>query len=650
MNILSNLISGYNITILKLLVPVIGVSVMSIFIMLYLLLSIKTKKAIYITISITLILILMYSIISLIIIFLELYGINQQLSSVLVISNNIIILTAVILMPINSTSFIGNIKALKNINTGIFIISIVSSVLLIALSIMYSNTFFTTTVNYYDSTSISYFIRPTGNFFVYKTYIILFVFFLTFISIISDMVINSNYKNNILMVISNILALILIIRYLYVDKTLDGLDFDRIGLAIIISSSFRSIAIFASFTKNALDSIKKESLLNNRLHLNLKTLNNIDRISEALNTIDKNLMDTSMFVFEIDKESKDAYNIINHKIDAILEANENLVDVKNTKKSIIKDGLKYTNTIFTFFDKYKNQMQDHFRILNQTIANMKESDFSNDQIISLNNDLKNIKIGLKETSDKFLNNIMESANQFRDVNNITDSIYETIEYIKSITNKTNLLSINAGIQASKAGFYGKSFSVVAKEIGTLSFEISKGTESIEKMLTDIFAGLVVIENSSFYIKDRCKIIEREVNKMIKGIDKYINDIETNINTDSKKLSHFKSLDQYNETMSNILVNQNLIVLSVKENIAAILEVQNNLNSKIDYQNQDISKIFNNFNNMIKAKNELNDITKKIGNYSSFSHTDIEALSNIINTHRKKSSFTFAPIIALLKKS
>ena len=136
MNILSNLISGYNITILKLLVPVIGVSVMSIFIMLYLLLSIKTKKAIYITISITLILILMYSIISLIIIFLELYGINQQLSSVLVISNNIIILTAVILMPINSTSFIGNIKALKNINTGIFIISIVSSVLLIALSIM----------------------------------------------------------------------------------------------------------------------------------------------------------------------------------------------------------------------------------------------------------------------------------------------------------------------------------------------------------------------------------------------------------------------------------------------------------------------------------------------------------------------------------
>ena len=650
MTILSNLISGYNISILKLLVPVIGISVMSIFTMLYLLLAIKTKKIIYITISITLVLILIYNILSLILIFLALYRIDKEFSAILFTVNNFIMLIAVILMPVNSVSFIGNVKKLKNINTAIFIISIISSIFLIVLSIIYPDRFLEIEINYYDAISISYFLNPTGLFFVYKTYIILFVFFLTFVSIISDIIINSNYKNNILMLISNVLALILIVRYLYADQALNGLDFDRVGLAITISSSFRSIAIFASFTKNALDSIKKESLLNNRLHLNLKTLNNIDRISDALTAIDKNLMDTSMFVFEIDKESKDAYNIINKKIDSILKANDDLVEAKNDKKNIIKDGLKYTNTIFTFFDKYKNQMQEHFRILNQTISNMKESDFSNEQIESLNNELKNIKIGLKETSDKFLSSIIESANQFKDVNNITDSIYETIEYIKSITSKTNLLSINAGIQASKAGFYGKSFSVVAKEIGALSFEISKGTDSIEKMLTDIFAGLVIIENSSFYIKDRCKIIEREVNKIIKDIDKYINTIETNINTDSKKLSHFKSLEQYNDAMSNILVNQNLIVLSVKENVAAMLEVQNNLNAKIEYQNQDIYKVFNNFNNMIKDKNELNDITKKIGNYSSFSHSDIEALSNIINSHRKKSSFTFAPIIALLKKS
>ena len=650
MNILSNLILGYNITILKLLVPIIGISLMAVFIMLYLLLSIKTKKAIYITISVTLTFILIYNIISLIIIFFELYGINKTVTLNMYIANNILILVAVMLMPINTKSFISGNKTLSNLNNGVFVIGIVLSVVLIIFSIIYSSRFLSVTINYYDSSSVSYFLRPRGLFFLLRTYIVLFVFFVMFISALSDMIMNYNYKVNVPMIIANTISLILVVRYLYVDKTLNGLDFDRIGLAIVISSSFRSISIFSSFAKNALDSIKRESILNNKLHLNLKTLNNIDRISEELNNIDKNLMDTSMFVFEIDKETKDAYNIISSKIDAILDANDKLIEAKNSKKNLIKDGLKYTNTIFTFFDKYKSQMQEHFRVLNQTISSLKESDFSNEQIMTLKNELRLIKESLIETSNRFIAIILESADQFKDVSTITEAIYSTIEYIKSITNKTNLLSINAGIQASKAGFYGKSFSVVAKEIGALSFEISKGTESIEKMLTDIFAGLVVIENSSFYIHDHCKIISDEVSNITSNIDNLINEIENDITSDSKKLSNFKSLEQYNEVMANILVNQNLIVLSIKENISAMLDVQNNLNAKIEYQNQDVYKIFNNFNNIIKTKDELNDITKKIGSYSSFSHTDIEALSNIINTHRKKSSFTFAPIIALLKKS
>ena len=650
MNIFSNLIYGYNITVLKLLVPIIGISVMTVFIILYLLLSIKTKKITYTTISITLSLILFYNIISMIIIFFELSGINKNASLILYIANSILILMSVVLMPINSKTFISKNKVLINMNNTIFIVVTILCIILLIVSILNSETFFKLTINYYDMRTPSYYITPVGLFYLFKNYIILSVFLIMFISALADMIMNYDYKHNILMIISIIIALVLIVRYIYLEKNIDNTEFDRIGFAIIISSSFRSVLIFSSFAKNALDSIKKESILNNKLNLNLRTLNNIDRISEQLNIIDRNLMDTSMFVFEIDKEAKDAYNIISSKIDSILEANDRLMDAKNSKKNIIKDGLKYTNTIFTFFDKYKTQMQEHFRVLNQTISNMKESDFSNEQIISLKNELSLIKESFKETSNKFLNAIIESANQFKDVNNITESIYNTIEYIKAITNKTNLLSINAGIQASKAGFYGKSFSVVAKEIGALSFEISKGTDAIEKMLTDIFAGLVMIENSSFYIKDRCKIIAKEINKISDTIDKFIEEMENNINTDSKKLSNFKSIEQYNEVMSNILINQNLIVLSIKENISAMLEVQNNLNSKIEYQNQDVYKIFNNFNNIIKSKDELNEITKKIGNYSSFSHTDIEALSNIINTHKKKSSFTFAPIIALLKKS
>ena len=94
--------------------------------------------------------------------------------------------------------------------------------------------------------------------FTLKNYIILLIFFIMFISTISDMILNYNYKANIPMIIANTISLILIIRSLYVYGTSTGVDFDRVGFAIIISSAFRSISIFSSFAKNALESIKKE--------------------------------------------------------------------------------------------------------------------------------------------------------------------------------------------------------------------------------------------------------------------------------------------------------------------------------------------------------------------------------------------------------
>ena len=218
-----------------------------------------------------------------------------------------------------------------------------------------------------------------------------------------------------------------------------------------------------------------------------------------------------------------------------------------------------------------------------------------------------------------------------------------------MTNKTNLLSINAGIQASKAGVLGKSFSVVSKEIGVLSFEISKGTASIESMLTDIFGGLVLIENSSFYIDEHCKNIENETKKILEQIDAYSKNIEGRISKISTEFENFKLLDKYNNAMYKIVEEQNYIVSSVRENIVAMLDIQNSLNLKIDSQGVDIIKILGNFSRIIEVKDELDDVIMKIGHYSSLSHTYIETLSNIISTHRNKSSIAFKPIIDLLKK-
>lgn len=649
MDFLTDFILGYNINIMELLVPVIDLSVMIIFAVIFILLSRRTRNRVYFIISITLELLSLYNIILVVIMFFELYNVSPTITTNLYIFNNILVLFTVMFMPLNNRNFLSNVKSVNNLNNSILIITGIMILAVLIISFINFGSFFSVNINYAASNSY-YRIAPEGLFYLLKKYIILFVFAATLIPVIIDIASNHNVGINIVFNIFSLIGLYLIFTDITLFKTDSGISFDRTGLAITISYMIRFIATFSSFTINALNVINKDNVLVNRLKNNLNILTNINGISDKLNAVDKNFMDSSMFVFEIDKENKDALDIMSSKVENILASKDKLAQTKENKSQIIRDGIRFTSAVFNFFERYKSQLQDNCKVLNGIIGRIKESDFSHSEIKELNEDLINIKDDLQKSSKKFIDNIIEYSSQFKDINAITGEIYETIEYIKKMTNRTNLLSINAGIQSTKAGVYGRSFSVVAKEIGNLSYEISQGTDTIERILINIFSGLVMVENVSFYVEEHCKLIENSVENIIKEIDNYLKIIENNIDFEYSNLESFETLENYNNDIFNIVEEQNSIVLYIKENINAMLDIQSSLNSKIDFQNRDIIKIFNNFNNVIKNRERLNDTIKKVGNYSSLSHTNIETLSNIINTHKKKSSITFAPIISLLKSS
>lgn len=649
MDLLTDFILGYNINIVELLVPVINLSIMTIFAVIFLLLSRRTKNRVYFIIAVTLELLSLYNIILVVITFFELYNMFPNITTNLYIFNNILVLFTVMFMPLNNRNFLSDVKTVNNLNNSILIITGILILAVLIISFINFGTFFSVNLNYVDSNSY-YRISPNGLFYLLKMYIILFVFAASLIPVILDIISNHNLGINIVFNIFSLIGLYLIFSDIILFKTGSGINFDRTGLAITLSYMIRFIATFSSFTVNALNVINKDNILVNRLKNNLNILTNIHGISDKLNIVDKNFMDSSMFVFEIDKENKDALDIMSSKVENILASKDKLVQTKENKSQIIRDGIRFTSAVFNFFERYKNQLQDNCKVLNGIISRIKESDFSHSEIKELNEDLINIRDELQKSSKKFIENILEYSSQFKDINAITGDIYETIEYIKKMTNRTNLLSINAGIQSTKAGVYGRSFSVVAKEIGNLSYEISQGTDTIERILINIFSGLVMVENVSFYVEEHCKLVESSVQNITEEINNYLKIIENNIGFEYSNLESFEALENYNNDIFNIVEEQNTIVLYIKENINAMLDIQSSLNSKIDFQNQDIVKIFNNFNNVIKNRERLNDTIKKVGNYSSLSHTNIETLSNIINTHKKKSSITFAPIISLLKSS
>jgi iron only hydrogenase large subunit-like protein/ABC-type transporter Mla subunit MlaD len=110
----------------------------------------------------------------------------------------------------------------------------------------------------------------------------------------------------------------------------------------------------------------------------------------------------------------------------------------------------------------------------------------------------------------------------RGISQSVDGIAQAIKIISAIAANTNLLSMNAAIEAAHAGNAGRGFAVVADEIRRLSESTRENSRNISRTLKNIIDGIAVTSKQSGDTDQRITVMSKEINGFAETMTGLIN--------------------------------------------------------------------------------------------------------------------------------
>ncbi|MBN1409202.1 MAG: hypothetical protein JW969_00060 [Spirochaetales bacterium] len=222
---------------------------------------------------------------------------------------------------------------------------------------------------------------------------------------------------------------------------------------------------------------------------NLSILTAKHRESQDQLTAIRNVVAAASDNVGLSKILETEFNNAFEELSAISSRIEQIRNDVHTLNTNVEGSYQSVNTITGTIGSFNNEVSEQAAVIQQassSINQMVSSLSSMDKITSVR--MESTK-GLLTTAGKGMTNVKKTENTFQDLSHSMKDIIDFTAIIEDIATQTNILSMNAAIEAAHAGKFGRGFSIVAGEIRKLAESVSQNSQSIAKSMKKLLDSI-----------------------------------------------------------------------------------------------------------------------------------------------------------------
>ena len=168
------------------------------------------------------------------------------------------------------------------------------------------------------------------------------------------------------------------------------------------------------------------------------------------------------------------------------------------------------------------------------------------------------------TTTEIINSLSESISRASSailkVEGDTEKVGSVLEVIRAIADQTNLLALNAAIEAARAGEQGRGFAVVADEVRTLASRTQGATQEIQQMIESLQAGT---HTAVLLMSESSKFSQKGVEQTLKAGDALIGIVNS-----------VSSINDMNIQIAGAAEEQGAVAEEINRNVSSISEAAN----------------------------------------------------------------------------